>query len=80
MRWTGPVALAAVTVVAMACAVNKRPPTTQARIIADAAPLAAEYDALRDSVVERLARRAVTRGDRTLDILILSGGGQHGVG
>jgi hypothetical protein len=31
-----------------------------------------------DSVIERLARRAALRGDRTLDLLFLSGGGQHG--
>jgi predicted acylesterase/phospholipase RssA len=34
--------------------------------------------AARDSVIERLARRLVRRGDATLDVLLLSGGGQHG--
>jgi len=31
-----------------------------------------------DTTIARLARRAVRRGDRTLDILLLSGGGQNG--
>jgi hypothetical protein len=61
-----------------ACAVNKRAPATVATIAASGVPLAATYRATIDSVIERLARRAVTRGDRTLDILLLSGGGQNG--
>jgi predicted acylesterase/phospholipase RssA len=36
------------------------------------------HEAVRDSVLSRLVRRAVARGDRTLDLLLLSGGGQHG--
>ena len=36
-----------------------------------------EYEARRDSVVSRLAGR-VASGDQTLDVLVLSGGGQHG--
>ena len=60
------------------CAVNHRPPATPATIMASGPGLAATYRATIDSVVERLARRAVTRGDRTLDILLLSGGGQNG--
>jgi hypothetical protein len=47
-------------------------------IAASGAGLAASYRATIDSVIERLARRAVARGDRTLDILLLSGGGQNG--
>ena len=35
------------------------------------------YEARRDSVVSRLAD-GIARGDRTVDILVLSGGGQHG--
>ena len=62
----------------MACAVNKRPATSRAAIIADAAPLAAAYETTQDTIVERLVRRVAARGDRTLDVLILSGGGQHG--
>jgi hypothetical protein len=61
-----------------ACAVIRRPPATLASIQASAAPARAEARATVDTVVERLARRAVRRGDRTLDLLFLSGGGQHG--
>ena len=81
MGWTARATLA-IGFIALAgtwgCAVNKRPPTTLARITADAAPLADAYAASRDTIIERLARRAVARGDRALDILVLSGGGQHG--
>jgi predicted acylesterase/phospholipase RssA len=60
------------------CSVNHRPPATPATIMASGAPLAAAHRAVIDSVIDRLARRAVSRGDRTLDILLLSGGGQNG--
>src|SRR5919112_956216 len=60
------------------CSVNRRPPATPAAIIASGAPLAAAHRATIDSVIDRLARRAVSRGDHTLDILLLSGGGQNG--
>ena len=72
------VAAAFAVVGVAACAVNTRPPTTRAAIAQQGAPLAASYAATIDTVIERLARRAVARGDRTLDILLLSGGGQHG--
>jgi hypothetical protein len=44
------------------------------------APLVAQPDpaAAKDLLLERLASRAAKRQDRTLDILVLSGGGQHG--
>lgn len=61
-----------------ACAVNHRPPTTRAQLETDANNLRAVDRATRDSVVERLVRRAVLRKDRTLDLLLLSGGGQNG--
>ena len=32
----------------------------------------------RDSVISRLVERVAARGDSTLDVLVLSGGGQHG--
>lgn len=57
---------------------NRRPPTTVAALERDAIVLRATDRATRDSVIERLARRAVARGDRTIDILMLSGGGQNG--
>ena len=44
----------------------------------DAGPVRAAEAAAQDTLIERLARRAVRRGDRTLDVLLLSGGGQHG--
>ncbi len=60
------------------CAVNRRPATTLARLELDAAAARAAERVSRDSVIERLVRRAEARGDRTLDILMLSGGGQNG--
>lgn len=61
-----------------ACAAVTRPPATPATLQQEA-PLAAARDrATRDSIIERLARRAIKRGDRTLDVLLLSGGGQNG--
>jgi predicted acylesterase/phospholipase RssA len=61
-----------------ACAVNRRPPTTLAQLERDASTLRDVDRATRDSVIERLVRRAVKRNDRTLDVLMLSGGGQNG--
>src|SRR5215208_814278 len=56
----GTVAVVSV-VIAAGCAVNKRPPTTVAAITSDARSLTADYRATMDSMVERLARRAVVR-------------------
>ena len=61
-----------------ACAAISRPPATLVSLDQDAARLADRDRVTRDSVVERLARRAAARGDRTLDLLLLSGGGQNG--
>ncbi len=61
-----------------ACAANRRPPTTVAALERDALTASRIERANRDSVISRLARRAERRGDRTLDILMLSGGGQVG--
>ncbi|MEP6766526.1 MAG: patatin-like phospholipase family protein, partial [Gemmatimonadaceae bacterium] len=60
------------------CAAVHRPPATFESLSADAVTAAQYERAAIDSTVERLARRAVKRGDRTIDILLLSGGGQHG--
>lgn len=60
------------------CARAARPPATPASLLADAPAANAAHRAFVDSMVERLARRAVRRGDRTLDVLLLSGGGQNG--
>lgn len=61
-----------------ACAAISRPPTTVAQIRTDAARARSDQAAVRDSILARLVRRAVARPDRTLDLLLLSGGGQHG--
>jgi predicted acylesterase/phospholipase RssA len=75
----GRAALACVTAIMLAsCAVNKRPATSVAALHTDAVTLARTDRALRDSVIERLVRRVARRGDRTLDLLFLSGGGANG--
>ena len=61
-----------------ACAVVHRPAATLRSIIAYGDTARVAERATVDTVVARLARRAATRGDRTLDVLLLSGGGQHG--
>jgi predicted acylesterase/phospholipase RssA len=61
-----------------ACASVQRPSTTPARILNNAAALRTTDRALRDTIIARLVRRAVVHPDRTLDILMLSGGGQNG--
>lgn len=61
-----------------ACAAIHRPKTTLSQLNTDAAGLERAEQATRDSVVARLVRRAVARGDGTLDVLMLSGGGQNG--
>ncbi len=60
------------------CAVIHRPPTTLPQIALDADAAVRTERATRDSVIARLVRRAVVRGDGTLDVLMLSGGGQNG--
>lgn len=60
------------------CAAIKRPPATVASLTAESTTLATRDRTLRDSVIARLVRRAERRGDRHLDVLLLSGGGQNG--
>lgn len=60
------------------CAAVSRPPATLASLQQDAEPVAKHDRAIRDTIIERLARRALARKDRTLDLLMLSGGGQNG--
>lgn len=60
------------------CAAIHRPPATVASIRADGSAARAAERTVTDSVIVRLARRAITRDDRHLDILLLSGGGQNG--
>src|SRR5258708_2200280 len=70
--------VAATAFVLTACAAIERPPTTVAALSAESAAYDQAQRALFDTTIDRLAKRAATRGDRTLDILLLSGGGQHG--
>ena len=61
-----------------ACAAVHRPPTTIPALVADADTSRLAERRLRDTVIARLARRAIARTDHTLDLLMLSGGGQNG--
>ncbi len=60
------------------CASISRPPTTLATLDTDAGVARTAERATRDSVIEGLVRRAQRRQDGTLDVLMLSGGGQNG--
>lgn len=60
------------------CAAVHRPPTTISALLADADGSRRAERALRDTVVARLARRAVRSADHTVNVLLLSGGGQNG--
>ncbi len=71
-------ALAALSAIGTGCAANRRATTSPAAIYASRTALRDADRALRDSIVTRLVRRVVARGDRTLDLLMLSGGGQNG--
>jgi hypothetical protein len=73
------VLLAATSALASGCAVNHRPGnTTVPALLAEGAAATATHAAVRDSVLTRLVQRVQRRGDGTLDVLLLSGGGQHG--
>jgi predicted acylesterase/phospholipase RssA len=78
MRGARTIASTLLAVALSACAAVSRPATTVPALIAEGPAVSAANDAVRDSVIARLARRAVLRGDDTLDLLLLSGGGQHG--
>jgi hypothetical protein len=60
------------------CAAVQRPPTNLASIHADAEAIRDTQRATVDAMIDGLARRVIARGDRILDVLLLSGGGQHG--
>ena len=77
-RLVAPVATLILAALAGGCAAITRPPVTVAALQQDAVAIDAVQSTLRDTVIERLVRRAVRRGDRTLDVLMLSGGGQNG--
>lgn len=60
------------------CAIVRHPPLTAGELIEDGRLASGAHRRTVDQLVETLARRAVRRGDRTLDVLYLSGGGQNG--
>jgi predicted acylesterase/phospholipase RssA len=66
------------SVLLAACASIHRAPTTVDQLLTDAAVARTEERALRDTVISRLARRLIDKPTRTVDILLLSGGGQNG--
>lgn len=68
----------ALILLSSACAAINRPPASVASLTAESTTLAERDRTLRDSVIARLVRRAERRGDRRLDVLLLSGGGQNG--
>lgn len=76
--WGGRAVGIAISALLAACAANRRPATTPEAIFASRTSATAADRTLRDSVLLRLARRAKARGDQTLDVLVLSGGGQNG--
>ena len=73
-----PLAMAVLLAAPGACATIHRPPATIASLQLERASIRLEERATTDSIIERLVRRVARRGDRRLDILLLSGGGQHG--
>jgi len=60
------------------CAAVHRPPTTIPALLADADMARAAEGRLRDTVVARLARRVIANPSHTVNVLMLSGGGQNG--
>lgn len=77
-RRTHPLAFLALAALTAGCATVSRPPVTMAQLVAQSDTFDREEGARRAAIVDQLARRAARRGDATLDILLLSGGGQHG--
>lgn len=71
--------IGAVLLLTSGCAAVSRPAGGSLTTLqSDAVRAATTHESIRDSVIARLVRRTVARGDRTLDVLLLSGGGQHG--
>ena len=71
-------ALVAALALVAGCAVVKRPPLDLATLRADGEAAGAAHRESVAAVVEKLAQRAIRRGDGRLDVLLLSGGGQNG--
>jgi hypothetical protein len=79
MRRTAQAArLALVFGLATGCAAVHRPPTTIPALLSDADASRIAERTLRDTVVARLARRAIASPTNTVNVLLLSGGGQNG--
>ncbi len=78
VRRAGAAARLALAIGLAGCAAVHRPPTTIAALLTDADASRAAERALRDTVVARLARRAVASPTHTVNVLLLSGGGQNG--
>ncbi len=76
IRWASAIAVALVAL--PGCAAIRRPATSVPALLIDADVARTAERTLRDTVVARLARRAIAKPDHTLDILLLSGGGQNG--
>lgn len=76
--WTHVIVTSAVGLWIAGCAAIHRPPTTVTTLEAERSTLRASQQTLVDTLMDSLARRAVARGDHTLDVLFLSGGGQDG--
>lgn len=71
--------LLSVTVVLLsACATVIRPPITLENLNVDGESLRGQQHQTVDDVIHTLSQRAVTRGEHTLDILLLSSGGDNG--
>lgn len=76
--WTRWLVLVGMATLSGCAALVSRSTNSVGSLQQDMVPLAARDRALRDSVIARLVRRVERRGDRTLDLLLLSGGGQNG--
>lgn len=72
------VAILTTAILGISCASVHRPDITVSELGSDANVARSVNRATVDSIIERLARRAAHRNDGTLDILMLSGGGQNG--
>jgi predicted acylesterase/phospholipase RssA len=73
-------AIVALAIVALAtnCSTIRRPPATVGSLETDGQALQASQQAIVDALIDDLVNRAVRRGEHTLDLLLLSGGGQNG--
>ena len=72
------VLLACAAALLAGCAIVRHPPLSAGELIEDGRRARGDQRHVVDGLVEALARRAARRGDRTLDVLYLSGGGQNG--